>query len=79
MLNLAHSLRISEERRCSSCVAGAPGDFCEVLGKDKAWQRKGSGITQSLSRKGKSVSSIQKAPLPAPLSQEFSELGQRSL
>lgn len=58
---------------------GPPGDVCEFLHKDKAWQRKGSGITPNLSRKGKSLAPIQKAPLPACLSQEFSELGQRSL
>ena len=58
---------------------GPSGDVCEFLDKDKAWQRKGSGITPNLSRIGKIVSPVQKAPLPACLSQDFSELGQRSL
>lgn len=53
ILNLPHFLPISEERSGRSCVAGTPGDWCECLGRDKAWQREGSGITQSLPRRGK--------------------------
>ena len=45
----------------------------------KLGREKEVGLPPNLSRKGKIVSLIQKAPLPACLSQEFSELGQRSL
>ena len=80
ILNLTHFLPTHGERRSRSCVAGAPGDSCEFLGKDKACQRIGSGITQSLPREGKIVSSIQKAPLPAsPSARNFLSLVKGSL